>query len=229
MHEPAKHGSRDVVMADGLQSPPVRKLGRAGVQIIAVLTGALTFGSCLNENLTASRSSSLLMIERIGAASGGTNDDPIPTLLQSDVLTAGSVFDDIGRVTARVALKDPGTAENPTAPTSANFVTVTRYRVVYRRSDGRNTPGLDVPFPVDGAVTFTVVSGPQTAEFVLVRASAKLEEPLRPLVGNGGSIIINALADVTFYGHDQTGAEVNATGTITINFADWADPLSATD
>ena len=170
------------------------------------------------------------MIERIGAASGGTNDDQIPTLLQSDVLTAGSVFDDIGRVTARVALKDPGTAENPTAPTSANFVTVTRYRVVYRRSDGRNTPGLDVPFPVDGAVTFTVVSSPRTAEFVLVRASAKLEEPLRPLVGNGGSIIINAAGrrDVLRTRPNRRRSEYNRGRSRLISLT-GPTPLSATD
>jgi hypothetical protein len=198
------------------------------LRLVVVGCGASLLSSCINENLTASRSSSILVIERIGAASGGTNEDPIPTLLQSDVLTNGSVFDDIGRVTARIALKDPGTSENPSSPTSANFITVTRYRVVYRRTDGRNTPGVDVPFPVDGAVTFTVVSGPQTAEFVLVRASAKLEAPLRPLVAGGGGIVINTIAEVTFYGRDQTGAELIATGTVTVNFADWADPESAT-
>ena len=210
------------------QGEPWRGLGTAGVRLVVALTCALTLGSCINENITASRSSSILVIERIGAASGGTNDDPIPTFLESDVLTNGSVFDDIGRVTTRLALKDPGTPESPTSPTSANFVTVTRYRVVYQRTDGRNAPGVDVPFPMDGAVTFTVVSGPQTAEFILVRASAKLEQPLRPLVGGGGAIIINTLAEVTFYGQDQTGAEVIATGTITVNFADWADPDSTT-
>ena len=203
-------------------------LGTVGARLVVVLTGALTLGSCINENITASRSSSVLVIERIGAARGGTSDDPIPTLLESDVLTNGSVFDDTGRVTTRLAFKDPGTAENPTLPTSVNFITVTRYRVVYQRTDGRNAPGVDVPFPMDGAVTFTVVSGPQTAEFVLVRASAKLEQPLRPLVGGGGAIIINTIAEVTFYGRDQTGAEVTATGTITVNFADWADSESAT-
>ena len=39
---------------------------------------------------------------------------------------------------------------------------------------------------------------------------------------------VNTIAEVTFYGRDQTGAELNATGTITVNFADWADPESAT-
>lgn len=194
--------------------------------ILVALVGLVTSG-CVNDNLTSSRSSSLLVIERIGAARGGTNEDPIPTFLQSDVVTNGGVFDDIGRVTTRLALKDPGTPENPTSPTSSNYVTVTRYRVVYQRSDGRNTPGVDVPYPVDGAVTFTTVTGIQSAEFVLVRSSAKLEAPLRALAGGGGAIVINTTAEITFYGTDQAGSAIEAAGTIGINFADWADEAAA--
>ena len=196
--------------------------GIAGVLVCVVLVSG-----CINDRLTALRSSSLLIIERIGAARGGTSDAPIPTLLPSDVSTGGAVFDDIARVTTRVALKDPGTAENPVSPTPSNFVTVTRYRVEYRRTDGRNTPGVDVPFPFDGGVTFTTVTGIQTGDFVLVRASAKLEAPLRALRDGGGAIVINTIAEVTFYGHDQTGAEVTASGAIGINFADWTDEGAA--
>ena len=192
-------------------------------QTVAVAIWAGLVSGCINDQLTASRSSSLLVIERIGAARGGTSDDPIPTLLQSDVSTGGAVFDDVTRVTTRLALKDPGTAENPVSPTTSNYVTVTRYRVEYRRTDGRNSAGVDVPFPFDGEVTFTTVTGIQTGEFVLVRASAKLEAPLRALRDGGGAIVINTIAEVTFYGHDQTGAEVTASGTIGINFADWTD------
>ena len=192
-------------------------------QIAGVSLCGVMLVSCVNDRITDSRSSSLLLVERIGAARGGTSDDPIPTFLQSDVVTAGGVFGDIGRVTTRVALKDPGSSESPTAPTNANYVTVDRYRVEYRRTDGRNTPGVDVPFPIDGAMTFTTVSGIQTAEFVLVRASAKLEAPLRALAGGGGAIVINTIAYVTFYGYDQTGAELTGEGTIGIDFADWAD------
>jgi hypothetical protein len=147
--------------------------------------------------------------------------------LQSDVSTRGAAFDDIARVTTRLALKDPGTPENPALPTTANYITVTRYRVEYRRSDGRNTPGVDVPFPFDGGMTFTTVTGIQTAEFVLVRASAKLEGPLRSLREGGGAIVINTIAEVTFYGADQTGADVSAMGTIGVNFADWSDEDAA--
>ena len=196
--------------------------GIAGVLVCVVLVSG-----CINDRLTASRSSSLLIIERIGAARGGTSDEPIPTLLPSDVSTGGAVFDDIARVTTRVALKDPGTAENPVSPTPSNFVTVSRYRVEYRRTDGRNTPGVDVPFPFDGGLTFTTVTGTQTGDFVLVRASAKLEAPLRALRDGGGAIVINTIAEVTFYGHDQTGAEVTVSGAIGINFADWTDEGAA--
>ena len=193
---------------------------RSRLAVVAVCAGCM---GCVNKQITSSRSSSLLVIERIGAARGGTSEEPVPTLLQSDVSTTGTAFDDIGRVTTRIALKDPGIPENPTAPTSANYVSVTRYRVEYRRGDDRNTPGIDVPFPFDGGLTFTTVTGIQTTEFVLVRASAKLEAALLALRGGGGAIVINTIAEVTFSGHDQTGAEVVASGTIGVNFADWAD------
>ena len=204
-----------------------RAAWRVGAHVLVLVGCALSFGACINDKITASRSSVSLVIERIGAAPGGTNEDPIPTLLQSDVLTNGGVFEDVARVTTRLAFKDPGTAENPSSPTSANFVTIDRFRVEYTRTDGRNTPGVDVPYPWDGAVTFTTVSGIQTAEFTLVRASAKLEPPLRGLRNLGGdTIIFNTIVTITFFGFDQTGAEVIAIGTIGINFADWADPAS---
>ncbi len=197
---------------------PMNSLRITGVALcVAMLV------SCVNDRITSSRSSSLLIVERIGAAQGGTADDPINTYLQSDVLTEGGIFEDIGRVTLRIALKDPGSTESPLEPSSANYVTINRYRVEYRRTDGRNTPGVDVPFAIDGGMTVTVVSGIQTAEFVLVRASAKLEPPLRALANGGGAIVINTIAYLTFYGYDQTGADVMGEGTIGIDFADWAD------
>ena len=153
----------------------------------------------------------------------GQPDDPIPTFLDSDVLTNGSIFPDIARVTARLAFKSPGTSENPASATSANWVTVTGYRVVYRRTDGRRIPGVDVPHPFEGGMTFTTLDI-GTGEFTLVRAQAKLEPPLIALRNGGGAIALSVIADVTFFGHDQTGAAISADGTIGINFADFGDP-----
>lgn len=194
---------------------------RRGALRVAVCAAA--FGSCVDGAVTGSRSGGILVIERIEAVGGGGGATPSRTWLESDVLTRGGVFADVGRVTTRLALKDPGSAAAPAAPTTTNYVTVTRYRVVYRRTDGRSTPGVDVPFPVHGAVTFTTGVGVRTADFVLVRASAKLEPPLRALAGGGGAVVVNAQAEVTFYGADQAGAAVQATGAIDVAFADWAD------
>ena len=177
--------------------------------------------SC-NELVQASRSSTILVIERIGAARGGTPDDPIPTFLDSDVFTGG-VFADIGRVTTRLAFKSPGTSENPASATSANWITITSYRVVYRRTDGRDTPGIDVPYPFEGGLTFTTIDI-GSGEFTLVRAQAKLEQPLVLLRDNGGGVVLSVIAEITFFGHDQTGAAISAVGTIGINFADFGDP-----
>ena len=77
--------------------------------------------------------------------------------------------------------KDIGTGTTP-APSPNNEITVTRYRVTYRRSDGRNTPGVDVPYAFDGAATGTIPSGGTlTLDFELVRHIAKEEPPLAPL------------------------------------------------
>ena len=103
-------------------------------------------------------------------------------------------------------------------------ITVRSYRVVYKRADGRNTPGVDVPYPFDGAATGTFTANAQPLDFVLVRAQAKQEAPLAALRGNGGAQIISVIAEVTFYGRDQAGNDVSVVGEMSINFADWGDP-----
>ena len=101
-------------------------------------------------------------------------------------------------------------------------MTITRYRVVYRRTDGRNTPGVDVPYPFDGAVTGTVpTSGTIALAFQLVRLVAKHEAPLVQLKFN--SIFIDTIADLSFYGQDRVGNEISATGSILIEFGDFGD------
>ena len=72
---------------------------------------------------------------------------------------------------------DPG-VPGVVGPTLLNAVTITRYRVEYRRTDGRSTQGVDVPYSFDSALTFTVPSdGASSAVFQLVRHAAKEEAP----------------------------------------------------
>jgi hypothetical protein len=184
------------------------------------LTLTLAAISACGQLNSTGRSPSYLFVDLLQAASGAT-PGTFSTALQSDVQTKGTIYEDPGKVTLRVALKD---ITPPAAPTDTNAVTVTRYHVSFRRSDGRNTPGVDVPYAFDGAATGTFDSQGGSLVFILVRAQAKLESPLAGLVGGGGAIVLSTLADVTFYGQDQNGNQVSVTGTISVNFADWADP-----
>jgi threonine synthase len=107
------------------------------------------------------------------------------------------------------------------APTPLNAVTFTRYHVDYIRADGRNTPGVDVPFPFDAAQTFTVQEDFDVV-VELVRHVAKAEAPLRALVSDVN--IISTIATITFYGKDQAGNAVSVTGQVQVNFGNFADP-----
>ncbi len=164
--------------------------------------------------------SSYLIIDRLEAAPGATPDE-LGGTLNSDVITVvdevAGVYNDIGEVTLSLAMKDP-----LIAPSTPNAITVTRYRVRFTRSDGRNTPGVDVPYGFDGAMTMTVAGDGVTGSFELVRHIAKLEAPLQALTVNG--VIISTIAEVTFYGRDQTGREVSVTGRLLVDFGNFADP-----
>ena len=192
------------------------------------LLGILVFVVSVNcgEMQTTGNSASYLILQAIDAAPGADQDTFVQDL-SSDVLTvvAGTptVFADIGRVRLLLGLKDPGSPGLPTISTTNKAITVTRYRVRYIRADGRNTPGVDVPYPFDGAFTVTVQS-PIAAVFTLVRVQAKMEAPLLALVNS--PVTISTIAEVTFYGHDQTGRETTAVGTIGVHFSNWGDPSS---
>ena len=83
--------------------------------------------------------------------------------------------------------EEPGTTDSPDVPSPINEITVNRYRVSFVRADGRNTPGVDVPYAFDGAATGTVNESGTSLTFVIVRVQAKLEAPLKALVGGGGT------------------------------------------
>ena len=193
--------------------------GRVARSALALAMAVATV-SC-GDVVTQGRGSSYLIIDRLEAARGGSQSQTFTGVLRSDVQSKGGVFEDNGKVGLRLAMKD---VTSPTGPTSNNAITVTRYRVQYKRSDGRNTQGVDVPYAFDGGITVTV-SGTSAVEavFSIVRVQAKLEAPLSTLVNLGGGLVISTLADVTFYGRDQAGNDVSVTGTISVNFADWAD------
>ena len=195
----------------------------AGLHLAIIVSLGLAAASCgdLTRQGTAS---SYLIVKALDGASGaepGTFGGTLASDVVTVVETTSTIFNDLGRVQFSLGMKDPGSADSPTAPTQANWITVDRYRVRFTRSDGRNTEGVDVPYAFESAVSATV-SGDTTIGFTLVRQQAKQEAPLRALGGNG--IIISTFAEVTFYGHDQTGRAVSVIGNIGVSFANFGDP-----
>ena len=211
-------------------SARMKQLNTAAV----ILAVGLTSASC-GEIVRSGRSPMILLIDSIQGASGATPGQlGVPVL--SDVVTlvkrtvngseqqVPTIYNDVGQATLRMVLKDQGAPAVTATPTLTNAITVTRYRVEYIRADGRNTQGVDIPYSFDGGVTATIVAGPSDVPFELVRHNAKEEAPLSAMAGGGGRVFISTIAKVTFYGKDLGGNDVEASGTISVNFSDFADP-----
>jgi hypothetical protein len=186
---------------------------------------AIAFTTSCGDVVTQGTGGSFLIVSSFEAAPGAEPTDFGNTLL-SDVITVvddvPTFFNDVGRITFRLGLKDPGSPNSPTTPGQNDAITLTRYHVRFFRADGRNVPGVDVPYEFDGAFTLTVSGGDASAGFTLVRNVAKMEAPLAALRFNG--VIVSTIAEVTFYGADQTGHEVSATARISIDFGNFGDP-----
>ena len=202
-----------------------------GVAAIALFTGSVSCGEVVRQD----RAPVIVVVDSVEAASGA---DPgnMSGFLLSDVQTLVEqhvdgatvrvpvIFNDVGQATMRIIPKDAGNGALSLVPTPWNNVTINRYRISFIRADGRNTPGVDVPYPVDGAVTATLGSTGTTVPFEMVRHQQKLEQPLRALANFGGRLFISTLAEITFYGSDQVGNGVQAKGTISVSFSDYPDP-----
>jgi hypothetical protein len=199
--------------------------------ITAIVAASVSCGNVVRDG----RAPVFLVIDSLqGIRGAATLGSPASTLV-SDVITnitapppcaptspCPTVFGDGGTVVLRAPLKDVASTTTPAGPTSNNEVTVTRYHVEYTRADGRNTPGVDVPYAFDGAATGTVpANGTLTLGFVLVRNTAKSESPLVQLKTN--PLIVTTIAKVTFYGTDRVGHDVYVTGQIQVDFGNFGD------
>jgi hypothetical protein len=151
------------------------------VKSVALLTLAALAASC-GEFTREGRSPAIVVVRSLLVARGDTPDELVGNLLSdvrvlatspapcSDTSPCPTIFNDVGEVQMSLIAKDPGVQGIGSNPSLLNQVTINRYRVEYRRTDGRNTPGVDVPFPFDSAVTFTVLSdGVASMGFEIVR------------------------------------------------------------
>jgi hypothetical protein len=184
----------------------------------ALLLALVVASASCGDVVRSSRAPVMLAIDSLGGAT--------PTTLFSDVVNTTTapcsaatpcVFDDSTIATLAVVMKNV-----TVAPTTNNQVTIDSYHVTYQRADGRNTPGVDVPFPFDGAVTGTIPAGAKADfSFEIVRHVAKVESPLIQLRTQLN--VISTIAQITFFGHDQVGNEVSVTGSVLVNFGNFPD------
>jgi hypothetical protein len=204
---------------------PIRTVVRCAAA--ALLAAAAT--SC-GDVVRSSRSPVMLVFNLLQAAPGNSPGE-LGTNLNSDVITllttpapcsaespCPTTFNDVGSAALASVMRDVAVT-----PTSNNQVTINRYHVAYRRADGRNREGIDVPHAFDGAATATVVPGgtPTGIGFTIVRNAAKKESPLVELGSSPN--LLDTIADVTFYGTDLVGNDVSVTGSILITFANFGD------
>jgi len=204
--------------------------------LYVVVIGCLALAGCTPDFAKENNSGVLMRVAKItgDAASAGPGE-----VLFSDVSDG---FNDDAIVTLQLFRKNPTVL--PSTP--LEDVLLDRYEVVYFRTDGRNTEGVDVPFRITGPLSGTL-HAPDTGvenevQVVInaVRHQAKFEPPLSNLLGifvGGvptnptdplvfpGQGIITAVAEITIHGHttnDKGG--ITATGRLQVTFADFADP-----
>jgi hypothetical protein len=187
---------------------------------------ALLLSGCTPAFLRQDEANVLLRITKVIGQQGENEEES--DFINSDVIPN---FNDNALIRLVAIAKDPNSIGTTAGPNNFNDVLLERYEVVYRRSDGLGTEGVDVPYRISGGLSTRVPSDGTEAEtaLVVVRHQAKEEPPLRnlrllPNLGQGGGVdILTVVAEITVHGRTVNGKGVTASGRLTINFADFAD------
>jgi hypothetical protein len=194
------------------------------LKVLAVAAAFLALSGCNNLSREA-QSSSLIVIESL---TGTTTEGDVVAFLESDVLRNGAqgtyVAADVATANIMIRLVNP----DPISPPSQfNDVVLTNYRVTYELENGPGTPGADVPFPFEGnfSTVLCEVDRSTAVPFVVVLSNAKLVAPLVNLIGT--LTVLNRKAKIEIFGHDLTDRPVQATGYLTIYFADYQEAAPA--
>ena len=198
--------------------------------LLLVLAVALISYACTEVEDNSESASLLTVSEVIGQPGDEGGDDGVPLL--SDLCdnasdepqdpASCSVFNDNAQIdfTNDYLQIGPGAVGGPTF---MNDIIVTQYRVDYVRPNNRNTPGVDVPFGIDGTMQFRVnANGTGSTTIMVVRHVAKREPPLAqvPFEGEG---VLTANAQMRFFGHDVAGRAVSTVGFLEIHFANYGE------
>jgi hypothetical protein len=203
---------------------------------LLLLIGVALFMYACTQVEDNTRSGSLLAIDSVDGLPGAPNIDAGSPLLSDtcDQTTMElpppqdpdlcSVTNDNATLHFSNTFLQIGSGSGVHDPSFINDIIVTRYRVDYFRANNRNTPGVDVPFGIDGAMNVRVpINGTADGAIIVVRHVAKREPPLAELDSGTTEDVITANAQIKTFGADISGHTVSATGFLEIHFANFAN------
>jgi hypothetical protein len=120
--------------------------------------------------------------------------------------------------TADIVIESIYKNQTDTPTTEFATVTIEEYRVHYYRFDGNP----NVPEPFTRPLRLDLPGGGDlNLNFIVVRAMAKQQSPLKELAFGGGEGEIWLTAHVEFYGQDLAGNAVSADVDISVKAADY--------
>ena len=188
------------------------------LKIIGLIIVGLAMASC---NAVENLSTSASMLQIVSLTD---KDKKLPVF--SNVVDYSN---DIGIAKMNALPIDPGAAD---ATTPYFDVLIDQIDVAFKRTDGRNVEGVDVPYRFTQPMSFLVtINGSAEIPFMLIRHVAKFEAPLMALHNifpNQGKFL-ELVAVVTFHGKDLGGHRVApATGYMNVWCANFGDTASTT-
>ncbi len=192
-------------------------------KILVLIIAALFLASCVAKENDSTSGSFLVINSLTGNDLQGAAGS---TTAFSDVLTDGSIINDNAVAEVNAEIYNPA---NDADLSYFNDVMVDQIDVEFKRTDGRNVEGVDVPYRFTQPVNMlVVVDTPQEIPFVLIRHVAKMEAPLLALRETPSqSFVLQLVAKVTFHGKDLGGHRVApVSGYLSVWCANFADPAA---
>jgi len=189
------------------------------VLVLGLGIGVLALSGCTPSFVNNNESNVLLEVISVEATAGGEGEGG--AFLLSDVVDSkGGNFNDNVVITLRSVPKNQNPASLP--PGEFESVEIERYEVSYRRSDGHNLEGVDVPYRVTGNITqFIPAGGEGDVAIIVVRHAAKDEPPLLNIANGGGQEILTVFADILLHGRTISNKGVVVRATLQITFGNF--------
>jgi len=191
------------------------------LKIVGLIIVALLLAGC---NAMENDSTSGTMLQILSLTGNDLTGAAGSTTVFSDVYTSDSIINDNAVADIMALPLDPAIA----ITTPYFDVLIDQIDVEFRRTDGRNVEGVDVPYRFTQPMSMLVpITTNMQIPFVLIRHDAKLQAPLFDLRNwTSQEKVLELVAVVTIHGKDTGGHRVApVTGYITVwcgNFADSA-------